>query len=215
MTASADRTTGLADVLKERTAEQHRRAETRPLQKALASATIDRTDYARWTVAMHAVHESLERSLQVLLAGRGDLDGLGDLIATNEAHVARLAADAEALGASSGDRPGAAVRGIVADLEDLARETPVALLGSLYVLEGSMNGNRFIARGLAAAWGDAAGCSYLDPYGEAQRTTWQRWRGGLDAIDAHLTDGERDAVLQAAGAMFDAVTALSDEIAAA
>lgn len=210
----------LADHLKDRTSEQHRRAEQRPLQRAMAGGTIGRSMHARWAVAMHAVHAALEEGLGQLPAARPDLTGAADLVAGHRRHVDNLQSDiaaARAAGHLDADADadaeaiGPATAAVVADLHRRAEHEPVSLLGSLYVLEGSMNGNRFIAARLAQAWGDGAGMAYLDPDGAEQRPRWLRWRAGLDALP--LTDADRAAIAGAAGAMFDAVSALSDEVA--
>jgi heme oxygenase len=207
-TTSSD--SSLADRLKLATAEQHRRAEERPLQRAMAAGTISPAAYAHWSVAMLAVHAALDRGLDALRIARGDLDGLDALVVGHARHVRNLELDVA--GAASVPAPiGPAAAAVVADLEHRATTEPIALLGSLYVLEGSMNGNRFIAARLADAWGVGEPPRYLVPDGDEQRPRWLAWRAGLDALP--LTAADQAAIEGAAAAMFDGITALSDEIA--
>ncbi len=214
---------GLADRLKSATAARHRRAEERPLQRALAAATIERERHARWALVMLALHAALEQGLRRLVVARGDLDGLDALVAGHGRHVANLERDVAAA-AAAGRLPapvraadaaahaGPATRDVVARIDRRAAEDPTSLLGWLYVLEGSMNGNRFIAARLAEAWGDAGGLAYLDPDGAEQRSRWLAWRAELDALP--LTAAEQAAIEAAAAEAFDGVAAASDEVAA-
>lgn len=84
-----------------------------------------------------------------------------------------------------------------------------------YVLEGSNNGNRFIAKAVRRALGlvEGAGDRYLDPYGDAQRGLWAHFKQRMDA--AGWSGEEADAMVRAAQDTFDAVGALSEEIQAA
>ncbi len=96
-------------------------------------------------------------------------------------HVANLRADVIALGGEpDGIAPlPATERGLVA-IRNTEQQDPFSLLGYNYVLEGSMNGNRFIARALAPGMKVSA-TSYLDPYGQEQRPIWQAYRERMNA----------------------------------
>jgi heme oxygenase len=88
----------------------------------------------------------------------------------------------------------------------------VALLGPLYVLEGSTNGSRVLARVLSRAWGsDGAGLAYLDPYGDGQPTSWKAFKQEVD--DLGLDDASQSAVVEAARVTFQAISDISDEVA--
>ena len=83
------------------------------------------------------------------------------------------------------------------------------------VLEGSNNGNRFIARNIQRAYelGPAGGVAFLDPYGETQRPKWQEYKNAMGRLP--LSAAEHDAMLAAAQAMFRAIGAISTELHAA
>ncbi len=52
-----------------------------------------------------------------------------------------------------------------------------------YVLEGSTNGNGYIAKKIGPALGlDGDGIRYLVSYGAEQRETWMRFKGRLDTL---------------------------------
>jgi heme oxygenase len=85
-----------------------------------------------------------------------------------------------------------------------AGSTP-ALLGVLYVLEGSTNGSRYIARSLRKAYdlSGEAGLAFMDPYGDLQP---QRWLEFKRQLEASAGAGDLDGLIVAARATFDAVT---------
>lgn len=195
----------IMDLLKERTAEHHRRAEQQPLQQALVKGLVTREQYAAWLGQMMHVHGALERLIESSSASEPRLR-----IVTPDQHGhQRLASDLAALGimpaaVAASQQTLQAVDAIGED----AAALPVSLLGHHYVLEGSKNGNRFIAMALRRGLGlmPGIGDSYLDPYGEQQRTRWQAFR---EAMGGQLyTEHETVAIVAAAGAMFDAVSTI-------
>src|SRR5690606_37846418 len=105
--------------------------------------------------------------------------------------LAHLGRDPEAV------RPTQAAAALVADIQATARREPVALLGYHYVLEGSNNGSRFIAKAVRRAYdlGEGPGTMYLDPYGERQRETWARFKAAMDA--AAFPPDQADAIVEA------------------
>lgn len=204
----------LADRLKQETAALHRHAEQRPLQQDAVRGTVDRAAWARYLGDLALVHERLERLLD---AAAGSVPAIDRLYQPFHRHAERARADRLVLEGPRGDAPMAAeapVAAVAAFLDALdaaALARPIALLGALYVLEGSMNGNRFIARALAGAWGfrpGGPGLSYLDPHGAEQAARWGAFRGGLDAL--LLTEADRDAILDLAMTTFAAVAAIAE-----
>lgn len=207
---------GLMDRLKSGTADRHHHAETRPLQRAMAAGTIDRALWRRWAEQMLVVHRALAQAAGDL-ADRADHGVPATLLDVAGGHVVRLEADVRALdGAADAIVPLPAAERFVRELEAASADDGAAalrVLGALYVLEGSMNGNRFLAKRIAGAWGDARGLGYLDPYGAEQRTRWQAWRAEANALA--LAPDEDAAVVAGAEATFDAIAELSDEVTAA
>lgn len=191
----------LADLLKTHTAEMHRFAETRPLQKSLVSGRADAGVLCVYLSQLGCLHEALERAASAPV--------LADFHPLTCDHSRHIAADLEALGGAVGvldESRRQADRLLVRSGSD-----PWFALGALYVLEGSMNGNRFIIRALAASLGlapGAPGLSYWDPYGPAQRERWLAFRAALDQLQLH--DEQRDSVVAGAEFMFEAVARISD-----
>lgn len=197
----------LADRLRETTAEDHAAAEGHAFQRSLVAGTVPREQFL--------VFQS--RMLHLLQALRPRLEGDGpEWAAFREAlggHEARLAADLRGLG------NGAVPNGEAAAPSPALREfrrlldeepQPEAALGAFYVIEGSMNGNRFIRRALAAGRPDlAASLSYFDPYGDAQRERWRELRDAISRAGERL--GSASTALVAARATFRLIGRFGDE----
>ena len=198
----------IALTLKESTAEAHRLAENRPMQKLLVRGELDGPRLALYLRQLHHLHETLER----LFDARSEQ---ADAMAWNAdyRHSERLRADLEALGASVQELPVLdATTAAARDVEARTAANRRALIGSFYVLEGSMNGNRFIVKGLKAKHPLADRCAftYFDPYGDEQPGRWVRFKTKLDELD--LSEADREAVVASALAMFEGIGDIADDV---
>lgn len=197
--------------LKSATDEHHRRAEERPLQRAMIKGALRRETFVAYLGQLLHVHRRLEDTLERLAS---EHEAVAAVFRSHYARQSDLQADLEFHGHENSP-PAAATQAMIADIDRLAEEQPLALLGPLYVLEGSMNGNKFIARSLMQAWslGPGAGFRYLDPYGEEQRAKWAEFRGDMDAQG--FSPAESEAIIAAAQRTFDAIAEIADEVFAA
>lgn len=197
----------IMDVLKARTAEQHRRAEQSPFMRGLVSGQVTREGYARWLGQMMHVHAALEGEI---VAHRGAEPRLA--VASDEQFGApRLRDDLRALGIDPATvKPMPAASALGERVRAAAAERPVSLLGFHYVLEGSKNGNTYIAKALRRVLDlrPGAGDAYLDPYGDQQRARWAAFRESMGAQE--YSENDAAAVLEAACAMFDGITELNE-----
>jgi len=196
--------------LREETRELHSLAESRPLQQQIARGEVDRERFAAYLGQLYLIHRELESALQseanahpaVARLATGDRMRVPDLIKDLQS----LQLDYRELA------PGAATSRFVDDVEDLRDTHPVALLGALYVVEGSTNGGKFLAKVLRRAWNtDGDGLSYLDPYGDQQPQKWAAFKSLMD--DAAFDETQKDAIVQAAHRTFRAIAEVSDEVA--
>lgn len=196
------------ELLKEATAEQHRDAESRQLQKAMVQGRISDALFGSWLGQMFLVHRALDEAVRQAAASH---PVLGDIVRDEGLHVANLRDDLAARGVEA-DTVSAlrATSGLVEAIGAAARDEPLALLGYNYVLEGSMNGNTYIARALARSL-PGASRRYLDPYGDAQRPMWQAYRERMNS--AGFNAASAAAMLAAAREMFSGIAAMSDEVA--
>lgn len=202
----------LSTRLKEATWASHQSAEARAWQKSLARGEVEPARLALYLTQFQRIHAALER----LADADPDLrSGLG--WSEDFHHSRRLAADLADLAAAAGDRPELpllpATAALLAAVERAVAVEAFALLGFFYVLEGSMNGNRFLVRALRRGPA-AAVCKfhYFDPYGEQQPARWTAFKEALDRIT--LGPEEEEAAIAAALVAFDGVSAISEEVLA-
>ncbi|MEZ5318383.1 MAG: biliverdin-producing heme oxygenase [Vicinamibacterales bacterium] len=219
----------LARDLRDRTADDHRQAEHGPFQRRMAGARITRDEYRRWLEQMRLIHAAVEAAAPALAAvGSGNAmaavgsgkamaaGGSGTAMATvaraAEGKTARIRNDIAALGGTpEAAAPLPATRAFVERIARTASADPTALVGAIYVLEGSTNGNRFIAPRLADRLGlGPDGCAYLLPYGEDQPRHWAAFKVALDGIDA--SGAPREAIVRLARETFDAIRLMGEQL---
>jgi len=197
--------------LKSATAEHHRRAEQRKLQRDMVQGVLPRNTFAAYLGQLLHVHGRLERRLEE----QGKVHpALTTVFRPHTRRTADLKADLSFYGRPA-DPANSATQRLLADLDAWAESNSYALLGPLYVLEGSMNGNKYIASALTKAWSlrPGKGVRYLNPYGADQAAKWAAFRDHMDAQD--FTGDEEDAIVAAAQRTFDAIAEIADEVSAA
>ncbi len=199
---------GLADRLKAATAEQHADAENHVFLRALVRGEVSR--------AALVTHQSglldLVRIIYSRLLAQGpDWSAFASAM---KGHADRLVLDLESLDA--GPRRSAASPAVVQFQDALGGESwsPQAALGAFYVIEGSMNGNRFIRRAVEEQRPELAeSLRYFDPYGDHQRARWKDFRSAIDRTGATL--GDPEAAVHAARRTFVVAGELAGEAQAA
>lgn len=197
--------------LKSATDDHHRRAEGRALQQELFKGVLPRATYTAYLGELLEIHGALEGRLE---AKAGDHPALAAVYRSVYARRADLESDLEFFGHQ--ERPlTTATEALLAEIDRWAVESPVALLGPLYVLEGSMNGNQFIARVLMKAWGLAPGpgLRYLSPYGEKQPAVWAQFKADMDG--QVLSPEDEQAIIASAQRTFDGIADIADVVHAA
>lgn len=207
MTTAEVTADGLASLLKESTAEAHRRAETTPFQKAFVGGAASVPHVAAYLGQLWFIHAAVERA-----AAASTDTSVEQLTSRGIAHSERLAEDLKALGINTAEvTPLEPTAAIVREIEANAAANPAWLVGPWYVLEGSMNGNQFIAKALAGrcAGTPLASLGYLTPYGDNQRAHWAACRVAIDQCGA-----DRDATVAAALRTFDAIAEIGFAITA-
>jgi heme oxygenase len=196
--------------LREGTAEHHRRAEQHPFQQQLVRGALPRELYVRWLGQMLQVHAALEGHLDRFVARHPQFKSVFN---DERRKTAALHRDLAYFGSDAPQAPLPAARGLMDRMDRLAAAQPVALLGILYVLEGSTNGSKFIARRVRPAYelpATGEGSAYLDPYGDLQPARWQEWKAAMDAQG--LSAAEVEPLTLAAQETFDAVHDLGGEL---
>ena len=197
------------DRLRVATAQQHEEAENHPFQQAFSSGRLSREAYVRYLVELHHVYAGLENQIRSASDGT---PGLAYVVVHENYREGDLADDLDYFGvAPDSFDPTSMTKDFVGHIEVLARANPIALLGLHYVLEGSNNGSKFIARNIRRAYdlGDR-GVRALDPYGSDQRQKWLDYKIRMGELK--LSQDNSDAIVEAAKHMFKFLGNVSSEL---
>lgn len=202
--APAAPTVGLADTLKEQTKAAHAMAERHPIQARMVKGESTRAQYAAYLGQLLPVWKAIDAGLWVKAAND---PRVASMVKPYHANAGRVAADLAFLGASAGE-----VLPATQQFVDLVKTASggVGIVGVWYVLEGSANGGKYIAKALSRGLGIAGpeGLTSFDPHGDQQRERWQAWRASLDAQT--WTEAERAEIVSAATATFEAIYGLME-----
>lgn len=204
-------TPSIMEALKSSTSARHDAAEGHQFQKSLVKGELPREQYAAYLGQLLHVHRTLESLLRNHASSTPAIAAVVKSVQYQEPY---LLEDLAFYGLDPARiEPLPATKALAEEMQRVARECPAALLGYHYVMEGSNNGNKFIARALAQAYRLPAGkgLKYLDPYGDQQRPFWMQFKTDMDAQS--FTADERQRMLAAADSMFAAIGAISTELA--
>ncbi len=195
--------------LKAETNDLHSHAESRTLQRSIASGEVGRETFSAYLGQLFKVHQSLESALET---SRDKHAAIGALASAERMRIPDLDRDLAFYGANPDQFPaGDAAKKFSQRINETRDADPVALLGALYVLEGSTNGGRFLARALRKSWGlDGDGLAYFDPYGDEQPQMWAAFRSDMD--EASFNADQEEAIIEMAKATFLAIAEVSDEV---
>lgn len=199
----------LADRLRGETRELHGRAEGHRFQQDMLAGRLDRSIFVDSLEQWLCIHQTLESGLR----RHCNVPQIRRVVRDYQFHEARLREDLKFFGRDP-DRvwPLPAVITFADAVEATAANDPACLLGYHYVLEGSKNGSKHIARILQRVYDlqPGPGLLYQDPYGDAQREYWQAFRTDLAA--AEFTMEQEEDIVEAAKLTFEAVIALMEEL---
>ena len=198
--------------LRENNRPAHDLAESQEFQRQLMAGSLPREEYVAFLEQSLLIHQALE---QAMPAVHGALPETVAMLTDQQVHSARIEADLQILTGSPANTAPTAMKStaeFLGHIRAFAASRPVVLLGIWYVLEGSKNGGKFLARAVEKAYGlePRVGSSYMDPYGSDQQTIWRAFKETLDGLP--LADDQRRMVEMAANHTFLAVTNLCREI---
>jgi heme oxygenase len=197
-----------ADELKARTQPRHTAAERHAFHHQLFTGALPLTALASQHAAVGRIQAALEKALD-----RADCPDTARLFQPHHRRAVAFAEDLHRLGVDTAHLTpaGPEENAFIADLAHLAPDEPRALLGVLYVLEGSTNGGQFIQRAIAKHHPHAE-LRALNPHGDAVRSRWARFRAELDALA--LSPADRDAIAAWADRTFDTISAVMSRVMA-
>ncbi len=200
---------GLAQMLKEGTADLHELAEHAAFQTRMVNGGLTRAEFVAFLNQVLIVHRTLDGLLSEAAAAD---DRVGAMFRPVHHREEKIEADIERLGGTIGAEPLAATSRFLAEVDRLCDTCPVALIGVLYVNEGATNGNKVVAKRIRDGLGldKEFTLDYLDPHGPDQRKNWMAFKGMLDELK--MTEAEREACLDAAKATFRLFMEMSAEM---
>lgn len=209
MTGPAVQTPSVMILLRDSTGDLHAQAEGHAFQRAMVTGSVDRGDYVRYLQQMLIVHRSLESALR---ASAARVPAIAGVVTPEQYQEPYLLADLRYYEAPADVAPLPATTELVRRIEQTAKESPIALLGHHYVLEGSNNGSRFIARAIRKAFDITGedGLRYLDPYGDRQREVWTAFKAAMDAQS--ISPGDAARMVEAAKVMFEGISGISEDV---
>jgi len=196
--------------LRTSTQQLHTTAEQHPLQQAMIRGSLSKAQYTAFLGQMLFVHECLEKALR---AAAQQCESLGHVVHEHAYQAPRLRDDLQFFGVDPAAlSPTQATQTLCQQIKDKSASAPAALLGFFYVLEGSNNGSKFIAKAIRPAFGltGEQGVSFLNPYGDRQSELWSQFKVEIDAEE--FTPEQQQGMIDAACAMFEAISAIGDDL---
>src|SRR5262245_12746440 len=186
----------------------HDRLEELPLTRAMIDGRLPRPLYRRLLAELSHLHEPFEAEL-------GRRPEWAGLFRPEMARAGLLRRDRAALGPGPEDAgPMPPTRRLVEHVRLWGSDRPWALLGVLYVLEGSRMGSLLLAGKLAGCLGvpcePGSGLDYHLDGGAERPKRWQRFKADVDA--APLSPAQQDDVVAAASGVVDRINGLYVEL---
>lgn len=211
-TPSGPEAHGLAAMLKTSTQDVHTRTERHAFQRLLMTGQLGREGWVAQLGQGLLVHRALVAALKAAAAKGGPA---ASIFREHHEYPQRYEADLRFFGGDpSAVKPLAPTSRLLAEIDAAGRSSTgvLALIGYLYVVEGSTNGAKFISQALVRALqlSDASGLSSLDPHGDLQRERWGAFRASLDTLP--LDDSQKALVVTGAHAFFEYMIEMFDAI---
>lgn len=192
----------VADRIRQAIASAHVAVEQTPFAQGMVAGRIDRATYCAGLAQVGELHRSLEAALR---AAHGRCEAVAAVYDPERMERAGvIARDLAALGGEPAG-PCGPVRLLAERADRWATETPWALVGALYVLEGSRMGSMVLARSLTRALGVAAqqgaGLDYHVEGIATRPADWKRFRAAVAGLP--LSEAQHDDIVSAATATMD------------
>lgn len=196
---------GVMELLRESTSELHKAAEEHAFQQAMICGQLSVASYVNYLSQMLAVHGALEAAMRK----QASLPAVRNVVRPHHFREHLLLEDIASLGAEP-ESPLPATSEFVSEMQQAIDLDPAGLLGFLYVLEGSTNGSKFIAKSVQRSLklGGGRGTAYLNPHGDKQTERWAAFKS--DMAGSPWDELGMMTLLAAAKAMFEGIIRVSD-----
>jgi heme oxygenase len=203
----------LPERIKAETWELHEKAEHHTFQDALVKGAVTREGYVAWLGQMLMIHKALESRLRNLVAAN---PAVATIVEDYQYQEGYLREDLTHFGVDPDTvTPLPSAQRMIDCFAHLENASPIGVFGVHYVLEGSNNGSKFIARAIRKSLNltDDAGTKYLDPYGKQQVAYWKSFKTAL--ADADFSADDIDTIIKSAKATYMAINGVADDLGAA
>lgn len=206
MSTLASESTCVMDRLRSETRPHHDRAEESGFGTLVMEGGLTRDHYVPHLLAWRRILGQLEQALR-----SSENPVVREVWHEGLAKLPMLEADIDHLspgGTAFNAETATAVNEFVAFLEDLREHDPVALLGVLYVLEGSTMGGSVMKPRIASQLGLEGddGLRYYGVYGKEVGLRFKDFRSRM--AEAANGTGAEDRIIEAAKSTFDGVSAI-------
>ncbi len=208
--ASESPVLNVMDALRESTKEMHNETEGHEFQRSLGSGKLDRERYVIYLEQVYLMHKHLAEALARCAKNSPAID---QVVQDYHHDHSAVLNDLKYFGKDGSEaKPLAATKKICGRMDLYEKEQPLSLLGHLYVLEGSTNGAKFMAKSIIKGMDLPVdqGASYFDRYGDQQRPRWTAFKTRMNEQDF---DQEQIAqIVEAGKEMFIAFFEIGDEL---
>lgn len=196
--------------LKEGTWDMHQQAEGQALEQNLIKGTLPKDKYVENIAQRYLIHGRMD---SLLRKAREVEPRLAEIVEDCQFHTDSAKRDLQFFGVDPLEVEALpATQEFIKIAQQAFDEAPICLLGIHYVLEGSTNGARFIAKALRKAYAleGMNGTYLLDPYGEQQRGNWMRFVTTANAQE--YSEAELERIIFYARKTFSGITNIGQEI---
>lgn len=198
----------LPDRIRQAIAPAHVAVEQTPFARGMVTGTIGRADYTAGLAQLHHLHRELEAAAEFAALPAALVP---------PPRTPAIDRDLLALGGDADVEAHPAIADLTERMRHWASTTPTALLGAIYVMEGSRMGSMVLARSLTKALNveprPGQGLDYHIDGIATRPTDWKAFREQLGAIP--FTTGEQEAIVTAAVQVMDVLTTLYASVPAA
>jgi heme oxygenase len=194
--------TSLMTRLREETRSEHTRLEQVDFSRRLMSDSLSLPEYLHYLQAFKVIHAGLE-GLWTTFDPR--VRATWERSRHKSASIAADLAHFEADLLPEWPCQRGAADGLVVRVCERARERPVAMLGALYVLEGSTLGGQILGPKVVRMFGlgTGPGADYLKGYGKSTGIRWREFKEAMNAL--RLSQSEEDAIVSTAAETFNGI----------
>lgn len=211
-TPATDTQECVMDLLRESTKELHSSAEGNEFQHLLGSGKVQPSDYCNYLQQLYLMHQSLANLLD---EAKERSTAVERVVRDYHFDLSCVTRDLEHFGCTpEAAKPVNATNVLIESMRETAHHHPSGLLGFLYVLEGSTNGAKFLAKSLRAGLSlpETAGATYFDRYGEKQRERWTGFKHEMNMIG--FSQEDKDLLVEKAKETFAAFGKIGSELLA-